>query len=46
MSPPEIGGSFYIFGQELTTIPANGNSYTLKILGIKVNRNSSTFKHK
>jgi hypothetical protein len=31
-----IAGSFYIFGQELTTIAVNGDSHTLKVLGIKV----------
>ncbi|BAZ09542.1 Na-Ca exchanger/integrin-beta4 [Calothrix sp. NIES-4071] len=39
-----IAGSFYILGQELTSIAANSNSHILKVLGIKVSGNTSQVK--
>jgi hypothetical protein len=41
-----IAGSFYILGQELTSIAANDNSHILKVLGIKVSGNTSTARRK
>lgn len=40
-----IAGSFYILGQELTSIAANDNSHILKVLGIKVSGNTSQVKN-